>query len=55
MSGRITVLGSKPGTPGSGVPGPKVGYMPQVNHFLLEQFYEINTRKFNFLGNSAFE
>jgi ABC-type multidrug transport system ATPase subunit len=55
MSGRITVLGSKPGTPGSGVPGPKVGYMPQVNHFLLEQFYEINTHKIIFLGNCAFE
>lgn len=35
MSGRITVLGSKPGTPGSGVPGPKVGYMPQVKKLSL--------------------
>jgi len=33
MSGRILVLGGKPGSPGSGVPGPKVGYMPQVRPF----------------------
>jgi ABC-type multidrug transport system ATPase subunit len=41
MSGRITVLGNKPGTPGSGVPGPKVGYMPQVNHFFLSSFQRL--------------
>lgn len=29
-SGDIWVLGGKPGTVDSGVPGPKVGYMPQV-------------------------
>ncbi|XP_065372469.1 ABC transporter G family member 23 isoform X2 [Calliphora vicina] len=28
-SGEISVLGGKPGTPGSGVPGKRVGYMPQ--------------------------
>ncbi|XP_014281518.1 ABC transporter G family member 23 isoform X1 [Halyomorpha halys] len=28
-SGEIWVLGGKPGTRGSGVPGPRVGYMPQ--------------------------
>ncbi|XP_041985459.1 ABC transporter G family member 20 isoform X2 [Aricia agestis] len=28
-SGDIWVLGGKPGEPGSGVPGPRVGYMPQ--------------------------
>jgi ABC-type multidrug transport system ATPase subunit len=28
-SGGIWVLGGEPGTEGSGVPGPKVGYMPQ--------------------------
>ena len=28
-SGEILVLGHKPGTPESGVPGPRVGYMPQ--------------------------
>ncbi|KZS17644.1 ABC protein, subfamily ABCH [Daphnia magna] len=28
-SGEIVVLGQEPGTPGSGVPGPRVGYMPQ--------------------------
>lgn len=28
-SGRIWVLGGTPGTEGSGIPGPRVGYMPQ--------------------------
>lgn len=28
-SGEIWVLGGKPGSRGSGVPGPRVGYMPQ--------------------------
>ncbi|XP_055376981.1 ABC transporter G family member 23 [Condylostylus longicornis] len=28
-SGEIKVLGLKPGLPGSGIPGPRVGYMPQ--------------------------
>jgi ABC-type multidrug transport system ATPase subunit len=28
-TGEIWVLGGKPGQPGSGVPGPRVGYMPQ--------------------------
>ncbi|KPJ03812.1 ABC transporter G family member 20 [Papilio xuthus] len=28
-SGEIWVLGGKPGGPGSGVPGPRIGYMPQ--------------------------
>lgn len=28
-SGDVFTLGGKPGTPGSGVPGPSVGYMPQ--------------------------
>ncbi|XP_065349874.1 ABC transporter G family member 23-like [Cloeon dipterum] len=28
-TGEIWVLGGKPGDPGSGVPGPRVGYMPQ--------------------------
>lgn len=28
-SGEIWVLGGKPGSKGSGVPGPRVGYMPQ--------------------------
>lgn len=28
--GQIYVLGGKPGEIGSGVPGPRVGYMPQV-------------------------
>lgn len=28
-SGEIWVLGGRPGSPGSGVPGPRIGYMPQ--------------------------
>jgi ABC-type multidrug transport system ATPase subunit len=28
-SGEILVLGNEPGTPESGVPGPRIGYMPQ--------------------------
>lgn len=28
-SGDIWVLGGQPGTKGSGIPGPRVGYMPQ--------------------------
>jgi ABC-type Mn2+/Zn2+ transport system ATPase subunit len=33
-SGELWVLGGTPGSRGSGVPGPRVGYMPQVNfHF----------------------
>lgn len=37
-SGDIFVLGGRPGTVGSGVPGPRVGYMPQVciaNYFFF--------------------
>lgn len=30
-SGEIWVLGGRPGSPGSGVPGPRIGYMPQVS------------------------
>lgn len=30
-SGEIWVLGGNPGSRGSGVPGPRVGYMPQVS------------------------
>lgn len=29
-SGDIWILGGRPGEKGSGVPGPRVGYMPQV-------------------------
>jgi len=29
-SGDINVLGMKPGIPGSGIPGARIGYMPQV-------------------------
>lgn len=30
-SGEIWVLGGQPGSRGSGVPGPRIGYMPQVS------------------------
>jgi len=29
-SGDVFVFGNKPGSPGSGIPGPEVGFMPQV-------------------------
>jgi len=29
-SGDVWVLGGKPGSKSSGVPGPRIGYMPQV-------------------------
>ncbi|CAH1102721.1 unnamed protein product [Psylliodes chrysocephalus] len=35
-SGEIWVLGGKPGDPGSGIPGPKVGYMPQETALVRE-------------------
>lgn len=35
--GDINVLGGQPGTPGSGVPGPRIGYMPQ-DIALVEEF-----------------
>lgn len=31
-SGEIWVLGGTPGSKGSGVPGPRIGYMPQVSY-----------------------
>jgi len=33
-AGEIWVLGGKPGSAGSGVPGPRIGYMPQVIPYL---------------------
>lgn len=40
-SGEISVLGGTPGTPGSGVPGPRIGYMPQdialVDEFSIKE------------------
>eukprot|EP00095_Tigriopus_kingsejongensis_P003146 maker-scaffold662_size116868-snap-gene-0.17 protein:Tk03146 transcript:maker-scaffold662_size116868-snap-gene-0.17-mRNA-1 annotation:"abc transporter" len=35
-SGTVHVFGEPPGTPGSGVPGPRVGYMPQELAIFLE-------------------
>jgi len=34
-SGDIWVLGGKPGSKGSGVPGPRIGYMPQVGILMI--------------------
>lgn len=31
-SGDIWILGGRPGEKRSGVPGPRIGYMPQVNN-----------------------
>lgn len=40
QSGRLAVFGSKPGTAQAGVPGPRVGYMPQelalYNEFTIQ-------------------
>lgn len=49
-SGEIWVLGGTPGSPGSGVPGPRIGYMPQV-HF--SRWESILMRKFT-LKNCLF-
>lgn len=34
-SGELWVLGGTPGSRGSGVPGPRIGYMPQVSYICL--------------------
>ncbi|GAB0099833.1 ABC transporter G family member 20 [Sergentomyia squamirostris] len=40
-SGKINVLGRPPGVPGSGIPGPRIGYMPQevalVDEFTIKE------------------
>lgn len=36
-SGEIWVLGGTPGSRGSGVPGPRIGYMPQVRNISPEK------------------
>lgn len=46
-SGGIWVLGGKPRTKSSGIPGPKVGYMPQVLRNLLRSYSIFHC---NFLG-----
>lgn len=38
--GDLHVLGGKPGSAQSGVPGPKLGYMPQVKPIIF--FYDDN-------------
>ena len=32
-SGRLLVFGKEPGSKGSGIPGTKLGYLPQVGHY----------------------
>lgn len=54
-SGEIWVLGGHPGTKGSGVPGPRIGYMPQVtfsNSFKLEITHPFTLACFNFIFTS---
>lgn len=59
-SGEIWVLGGKPGMKDSGVPGPRVGYMPQeislVNEFsvigALYYFGRINGLEDNVIGTN---
>lgn len=46
-SGQITVLGGEPGSKCSGIPGPRVGYMPQ-DIALVDEFSVINS--FYFFG-----
>ncbi|XP_016921692.1 ABC transporter G family member 20-like [Apis cerana] len=46
-SGQITVLGGEPGSKSSGIPGPRVGYMPQ-DIALVDEFSAINS--FHFFG-----
>lgn len=41
-SGEIWVLGGTPGSRGSGVPGPRIGYMPQVKTAIHFQFIQID-------------
>lgn len=57
-SGEIWVLGGKPGTKGSGIPGPRVGYMPQEIS-LVEEFSVIGALYFfgriNGLENEVIE
>jgi ABC-type multidrug transport system ATPase subunit len=39
-SGDIYVFGQRPGTPESGIPGRRVGYMPQVSYpTVVVRFY----------------
>ena len=40
-AGEIWVLGGRPGGPGSGVPGPRIGYMPQVKYNYFYYIYII--------------
>ncbi|XP_032784335.2 ABC transporter G family member 20 [Daphnia magna] len=50
-SGEILVLGNEPGSPNSGVPGPKVGYMPQelalYGHFTIKETLQYFGRIYN--------
>ncbi|KAI9558265.1 ABC protein [Daphnia sinensis] len=50
-SGDILVLGNEPGAPESGIPGPKVGYMPQelalYGHFTIKETLQYFGRIYN--------
>lgn len=49
-SGEIWVLGGHPGSRGSGVPGPRIGYMPQVSnkiHFDPNTSLPLTTQRLN--------
>ncbi|XP_057380012.1 ABC transporter G family member 20-like [Daphnia carinata] len=50
-SGEILVLGNEPGAPDSGIPGPKVGYMPQelalYSHFTIKETLQYFGRIYN--------
>ena len=51
QSGRVAVFGGRPGTPQSGVPGRRVGYMPQelalFTEFTIEETLKYFGRVFN--------
>ena len=40
--GDIRILGAKPGTRESGVPGKRVGYMPQVPHCFTNEIFSMD-------------
>lgn len=63
-AGEIWVLGGKPGSAGSGVPGPRIGYMPQVstitNHFYMgnkkrKKLKIAHSKHYTFLVGSGIE
>lgn len=53
-SGEIWVLGGTPGSRGSGVPGPRIGYMPQVNLIIIDRKSFFSQGIFNFFLGIGF-